>query len=316
MVFIYDLETYPNFFLASFKCIKTNNYYEFEISDRKNDITKLRNFLYQEGLMLVGFNNVNFDYPILHKSILSDENNWTAIDIYSIVLDILKEQYSSIWDNQVKIPQLDLYRIWHYDNKNKRTSLKWLEFAMRMDNIQDLPYKPGTHLNDEQMDITISYCRNDLDATHKFFIISEKHIKIREFYSNLENINLINSSEIRMSKDIFGKYLSKEMNISLKELNQLRTYRKEVNISNIIFDYLKFNDPTNKEILEKFKSYTWVDTSNMSKENAKKYAITFSRPYKNVIREYAEGGLHSFGKAGIYESDDEYVLVDVDFKAE
>jgi hypothetical protein len=51
----------------------------------------------------------------------------------------------------------------------------------------------------------------------------------------------------------------------------------------------------------------------MSKEQAKKYSISFSRPYKNVIREYAEGGLHSFGKAGIYESDDDYVLVDVDY---
>ena len=34
-IFIYDLETYPNFFLASFKCIKTNEFFEFEISDRK-----------------------------------------------------------------------------------------------------------------------------------------------------------------------------------------------------------------------------------------------------------------------------------------
>lgn len=42
MTYIYDLETYPNFFLASFKCLKTNKYIEFEISDRISEIKKLR----------------------------------------------------------------------------------------------------------------------------------------------------------------------------------------------------------------------------------------------------------------------------------
>ena len=209
---------------------------------------------------------------------------------------------------------MDLYRIWHYDNKNKSTSLKWLEFAMRLPNVEDLPYKPGTILTFEQMDDIINYCKNDIEATEQFYKISSKHIQIRQFYSDLENINLMNASEIKMSKEIFGKYLSKELKIDVKELNQLRTYRNEVIIKDIIFDYLKFNDPINQEILNKFNSYKWIDTSNMSKEQASKYSISFSRPYKNVIREYAEGGLHSFGKAGIYESNDEYVLVDVDFK--
>ena len=32
-IFIYDLETYPNFFLAVFKSIKTGEYQYYEISD-------------------------------------------------------------------------------------------------------------------------------------------------------------------------------------------------------------------------------------------------------------------------------------------
>jgi hypothetical protein len=184
---------------------------------------------------------------------------------------------------------------------------------MRLSNVEDLPYKPGTILTFDQMDEIIKYCKNDIEATEQFYNLSSKHIEIRKFYTNLENINLINASEIKMSKEIFGKYLSKEMNIDIKTLSKLRTERSQVNIKDIIFNYLKFNDPVNQEILNKFNSYTWIDTSNMSKEQAKKYAISFSRPYKNVIREYAEGGLHSFGKTGIYESDDNYVLVDVDF---
>lgn len=307
MVYIYDLEVYPNFFLASFKSLD-GKYYEYEISDRKNEIKDLRTFLYQDNLQLVGFNNVNFDYPVLHKSILSNNNDWSAIQIYNIMIDVINEEYSSIWDNQVKIPQLDLYRIWHYDNKNKRTSLKWLEFAMRMENIQDLPYKPGTYLNNEEMDVTLKYCRNDLDATHKFFLLSIKHIKIREFYSNLEGINLMNASETKIAKDVFGKYLSKDMGVSYKELRQMRTNRAYIPIKDIIFPYINFKHKQNIEVLEYFKNTIW-------KQSADGYStkISYSIDYLNIKREFGEGGLHSFGKPGIYESNDEYMVYDLDF---
>ena len=312
-LYVFDLETYPNFFLAVFKCIVTGNYRYFEISDRKTDQINLKKFLNEQVKGLIGFNNLNFDYAVLHNTILKSNKLLTAQEIYKEVETIINTKYSAIWDNQIKIPQLDLYRIHHYDNKNKSTSLKWLEFAMRLPNVEDLPYKPGTVLTFDQMDEIISYCKNDIEATEKFYNLSSKHIEIRKFYTQLEGINLINASEIKMSKEIFGKYLSKEMNIDIKTLSKLRTERSEVDIKDIIFDYLKFNDPLNQEVLEKFNLYKWIDTSNMSAEQSKKYSISFSRPYKNVTREYAEGGLHSFGKAGIYESDSEYELWDFDF---
>ena len=121
-IWIYDLETYPNFFLAVFYNIMTKESLIFEISDRKNEIDKLRAFLYSNNLKLIGFNNLNFDYPVLHNSILSNNKEWTSQEIYKEVEKIINAQYSSIWDKDVKIPQLDLYKIWHYDNKNKRTS--------------------------------------------------------------------------------------------------------------------------------------------------------------------------------------------------
>ena len=311
-IFIYDLETYPNMFLACFKDIKTLKYITYEISDRKNEIEELRKFLY-EGIKLIGFNNVNFDYPVLHNTILSNKKDWTAHQIYYVSQTIISQKYSAIWDNKTKIPQLDLFKIWHYDNKNKSTSLKWLEFAMRMDNVEDLPYHHSTFLTEKEMDVVVKYCKNDIDATYKFYLKSLKHIKIREFYTKLEGINLMNASEIKISKEIFSKYLAEDMNLTVKEVKSLRSIRKTIPINEVIFDYIKFNDPINQESLQKYKDAIWIDTSEMSKSKAKKHSVKFRTKYKNVIREYAEGGLHSFGKSGIYKSDDEYLLVDVDF---
>jgi len=307
MKYIYDLETYPNMFLASFKCIITNKYYEFEISDRKSDIVELRKFLYQKGLKLIGFNNLNFDYPVLHNSILKDKTDWNANQIYKQVELIINSEYSAIWENQIKIPQLDLYKIWHYDNRNKSTSLKWLEFAMRLPNVEDLPYKPGTILTYDEMDHIIKYCRNDLDATHDFFNLSGKHIAIRQFYTKKEDINLINASETKIAKDVFGKYLSKEMGISYKELRKLRTERYHISIKDLIFPYIKFEDEENIKLLEYFNSIEWKSNGDYSTK------IQYSNTYLNVKREYGEGGLHSFDKGAIYESNDEYMIYDLDF---
>jgi hypothetical protein len=312
-LYIYDLETYPNFFLASFKCNTTNKYLEFEISYRKDDRKKLKKFLHQKGLKLVGFNNLNFDYPVLHNTVLKNNKKLSAYDIYVEVEKIINTEYSSIWDDQIKVPQLDLYKIWHYDNKNKSTSLKWLEFAMRMENVADLPYKPGTYLTDDQMDHIIEYCRNDLDATHEFFKLSEKHIHIRQFYSKKEGINLMNASETKIAKDVFGKYLSMDMGITYKELKKLKTPRYNVDIKDVIFDYIKFKDPSNIELYEKIRDSKWVDKSDMSKAEAKLHTISFTRNYKGIKRVCGEGGIHSFGKSGIFTSDDEYMIYDLDF---
>jgi len=64
---VYDLETYPNVFTASFKHPATGTRAKFVISEWHNDLRELIDFLYalkSTGGRLVGFNNVGFDYPV------------------------------------------------------------------------------------------------------------------------------------------------------------------------------------------------------------------------------------------------------------
>lgn len=324
-LWVYDLETYPNFFLACFYNVKTKEWRIYEISDRKNHLEYLYKFLTEEKPKLIGFNNVNFDYPILHNTILKGYNpSLVAMDFYMEAQRTIKVKYSAIWDNQVLLPQLDLFKIWHYDNKNKSTSLKWLEFAMRSNDVRDLPYHHTTKLNSKQMDEVVSYCKHDVLETYKFYTKSDKHIKIREFYSQLENINLMNASETKMAKEIFTKHLANELNVPPSIVRKLRTHRTSVDIKDVIFDYIKFEDKTNIKALETFKSSTWLHTEGMTKKQKEEASISFSLPYNNVIRVYGEGGLHSFpgyydhkddieNIPSIFESNDDYVLLDLDF---
>lgn len=311
MIFIGDLETYPNFFLASFKNIDSKKIYHFEISDRKNDSLNLRKFLLNKTIKyIVGFNWDGFDYPILHETIIKDNKVFTSEEIYKIVEKVVNTKYSSIKDREVKVPYIDLYKLWHYDNKNKATSLKWLEFAMRMKNIQDLPYRVGSFLTDDQKDNTILYCENDLNATEAFFYKSLKQLTLRKEYGKLSGVNMLNFSEGAIAREVFSKAFSKELDIPQWDVRKLRSYRSEVIIKDIIFPYISFEDPINNESLEKFKSKVWRYDQDIEKSLE---SISFQTKYKNVVREYAEGGLHSACKAGIYESNEEYELWDVDY---
>lgn len=301
-VWVYDIEIYPNIFLLVFYNKETKEKLIFEISDRKDDEERLRTFLKTKP-SCIGFNNINYDYPVIHRGVLLNPNKINPEEIFKISSDVINSEYSSIWDNKILVPQLDLFKIWHYDNKNKSTSLKWLEFAMRSHDVRDLPYPVGSYLTHDEMDNLISYCIHDVMETYKFYTKSLKHIEIRKFYSRYEGINLMNASEIKISKEIFSKHLAKEMGKTINEVKQLRTHVHSANIKDVIFDYIKFEDPINIQTLERFKQSIYSPYNK----------IEFSVPYKNVIREYAEGGLHSFGKAGIYESDDEHILLDLDF---
>ena len=177
---VYDLETYPNVFTASFKHPITGARMRFEISERRNELRELIDFLYAlkcTGCRLVGFNNVGYDYPMLHFIIENYQYGLTNADIYNKNDSIINTPWARrfdnvIWDNDTHIPQIDLYKIHHFDNEARSTSLKMLEFNMRSNNIQDLPFPPGTILTPEQISVLIEYNDHDVNETEKFYFES------------------------------------------------------------------------------------------------------------------------------------------------
>ena len=64
-VWIYDLETFSNFFSGTFQNVETLEVRSFYIFNDHNDLAQLIHFLKDEVSGLIGFNNVNFDYPVL-----------------------------------------------------------------------------------------------------------------------------------------------------------------------------------------------------------------------------------------------------------
>ena len=301
--YIYDLETYSNFFLATFKIANKDEWLEFEISERINDINKLRRFLNSKPAC-IGYNNINFDYPVLHNTILNNNEDWTANEIYEEVQKIIDSEYSAIRDWNVKVPQLDLFKIWHYDNKARITSLKWLEFAMRMDSIEDLPYSPDTILTSSQMDEVKSYCRNDILATEMFYNNSKDNIKLRVNMTKELNHNVMNYSDVKIGEYLNRITYEKLSGKSFESFRELQTNRGTIQIKDLIPDFIKFKTKPLQDFLKQIK------TESFNANTKGDWEKSLSIGTMNI--NFAKGGLHSKDTPGIKKCKEGYYLKEKD----
>jgi len=145
--FIWDLETYPNCFTCCVADVTERKIKVFEISTRKDQREQmfqyLRNVRKVKG-RLVGFNSCGFDYPVMHY--LLKNKTISVGEIYDYAMKVIKSMSNPetrwnyiVRDKDVMIDQVDLFKIHHFDNKARATSLKMIEYNGRSPNIEDLP---------------------------------------------------------------------------------------------------------------------------------------------------------------------------------
>ncbi len=308
-VYIYDIEVFKNFHSCTFLNRDNNkNIKQFVIHKSRNDFNEYIKFLEEEVSGLIGFNNLKFDYPIIHYILqhkdhfIKDPNILTEA-IYHQTKIVLDTEFSEIPYWKVKIPQLDLYRINHFDNKSKRTSLKAVEIAINLENIDDTPFKFNHEVTDNEVQRILDYNLNDVIATYEFYKLNIDEIEMRKELSKEYGIDLLNANEPKIGSEIFAKLLSEEMNIPIRELKKMRTYRNSINLKDCILPYIKFYSNEFNELLEKYKNRNIIETRQSLEESV---------IYKGFKYDFGLGGLHGCIKPGVYKSNKDEVIHDID----
>jgi hypothetical protein len=286
---VYDIETYPNCFTFCAIPTDSNEGVVFEISDRKDHEKQLRKFcadLYKRKSSLIGFNNVFFDYPVLHY--ILTRKNLTAREIYNYAMSVIHASEEDkfkfiINDKQRFIPQIDLFKIWHFDNMARATSLKILEFNMKSDNIEDLPFPLGKMLTHDEIDVLIKYNGHDVIETRKFYERSIDKIDFRVELSDKYQKNFMNHNDTKIGKDYFIMELEKNnpgccymKGKGGKKVRQTR--RKYIDLKEVVLPYVNFERDEFKEVLG------WLQRQR----------ITETKGVFNDITEYSLGGLAKF----------------------
>lgn len=275
--YIFDIETYPNIFTLCLADTVERRRWVFEISTRKDErdlmLTKLRE-LKKNGGRMVGFNNINFDYPVLHYFLRNQQ--CSVKDIYDKAMEIIEKQSFDenfrfgIPKKEWLLPQMDLLKIHHFDNKAKMTSLKMLEFNMRSDDIQDLPFPVGQTLSSDQMDTLIRYNKHDVYQTFLFYEQSLPAIEFRAKLSEEYNRDFTNHNDTKIGKDYFVQQIEREEKGSCYrydhesrswKVNQ--TKRKNIDLGEVILPYVKFKRPEFNALKDWFSKQVIEETKGV-----------------------------------------------------
>ncbi len=313
---VIDLETLKGIFTYTGLDIKTEKISQFIIHKNLNQLPELISHL--EKLQgMISFNGLNFDYPILHY-ILQNYKQWDKLSnseiilkIYTKAQDIINAQDKEDFNTIVAIPQknwyfknLDLFKLWHYNNKARSTSLKALEISMNMDNVMEMPISHTQEvISGEEAKSILEYNLYDVVATYQFYKRSLEKVELRKIIQAKYDLPCMNWNNGKIGEQLILKLYCEKTNKKYWDVKNQRTYRSEIALRDCVPNNIKFDNAKFNTLLEYFNSKTVTST---------KGSVDYSLIHKGIKYYYGTGGIHAAIKCGIYESDDHFIIKSCD----
>jgi hypothetical protein len=309
-LYIFDLETFYDTFTFGGKFHGDNTGQTFEVSWRQNQTSQLLSFLkYLQSIdaFMVGYNNLGFDAPIV-EDLIKNPYNYNAQRAYQLAQKIIESQKISKFSPYTvnlgdrTIHQVDLMKIWHYDNDAKRTRLKDLQFAMRSRTVEDLPYDPHKPLSSQQIDNLIKYMVHDITETEKFLNFTAERVKLRRdlIKSGALKGDVLNWNDTKIGEKFFVSKLGLKGKVR-------GTDRLTVAFQDVILPKIDFRKEQFLEVLEQFKTKRWIKGDKDANE-----LIPFNRTLSGLDIHFGSGGIHGSVKSRIYKENKTHKIVDID----
>ena len=295
---VYDLETL-NIFTATFIDRDSDEIKTFVLTKDIDQKKELFDFLNNEVSGLIGYNCLHFDAQILEYMYRYPDCTADNIKVYAQVITSNNDRKPDVAEWKLRIPHLDLFKALSLSTKAKRTGLKWCEFQLDMENIEDMPNQ-GKNVN--WLETVLSYNLNDVISTKILYEKFYHEIELRKKLTNREQINLLNCTEPDLAKKLFSKYLSKAMKISENDLRSMSTQRDVVNVKDILFPYIQFKTEKYKLIHESFKKLQLKENDNVE------FIVN-----EGIDIVYGLGGLHAAPNNKVVKSDETYIIKSLDF---
>lgn len=310
--YTYDLEVYPNIFTFCGKFSDSEEIQLFEMSDRINERDLLLNFLgYLRNLQveMVGFNNLGYDYPIIHELMVNpylfDHNK--AYQLSQTIINS-KNNFGGGGFNTIKlsdrmIPQIDIYKICHFDNMAKKTSLKALQFAMRSDSLEDLPFDIRP-LNDQEKNQLREYNVHDVTETEKFYLKNTAAINMRrEYLSNgILHGDVLNYNDVKIGTEYLVARLGRTKCYSGSKARQ--TIREVVEFNDIILPKIYFRTEVFQEVL------SWFMEQKLYTAGGKRPSL--EKELAGLDFHFGIGGVHASAENKIFKTNETHQIIDVD----
>lgn len=316
---VYDIET-PEPRVFTFHCVGLFNDTDmiFEISCYRDDrVALLAWFEYwrEHETPMIGFNNLAFDYPVIH--FIWQNQHCSVEEIYEKAQQQLHDHtlFAIVWQSDRFAPQIDLYKMFHFDNHAKRTSLKALQFAMRSDSVMEMPIPFGVPLSDtDVLNVLIPYNRHDDTETKKFALYNLDAIRFRIALSETLRGDVVNFNDSKLGSKILEQRLGDEVcytwESGRKEPRQ--TIRDRIPLADIIFPYVEFQNAEFRRILDWMRGQV-LSADELTETIRTKGVFTGVKAAVGGIDfHFGTGGIHGSVEASRWKANAEWGLYDID----
>lgn len=260
-VYVYDIEVFPNVFHCAVKNTETSEYFLFEVSERKNNITELIVFFKNnQDKLMCGYNNIHYDNPIIN--FILDYSNAMSVakydkicrNIYNlsniIVRDENREQWKK-WKYANNFDTLDLLTMLF--SQKLRVGLKEMQVTMQYKNVQEYEGDFTKPLPVTDIDKMIKYNINDVDSTEELLNRCKEGIDLRLGIENEYRVDVLSKDGMTIGTEILKlKYLERTGK-SWYDIKDLRSPCDIIDLNKIIFPFIKFETPILQQLLDEMK---------------------------------------------------------------
>ena len=318
-LFVYDIETYPNVFTCGIERFDTGEYWEFELSDRRDNLhefIQMITYTASVGGRMVGFNNENFDYPVIHlvHLLMTTRGSVSVGEIYAKAQAIIDSDWSdwshNIWPSDRVVPQIDLFKIMHFDNVARSTSLKKLEMARRSKTVMDLPFKPGTVLTVDQIPTLLAYQRWDVSETRGFLADVIDRIEFRDKLTERYGADFTNFNDTKIGKQHFINQLEQAGVQCFDRASGRKIPRQTPRLDGIrVVDRL-ISVPFETEPLQQM--WQFFAGSIIPADKTKGFFTDLHCQIGTLTAHFGSGGIHASVNRRTFRRSDTHKIIDVD----
>lgn len=314
----FDIEVFKNFFSVTFYNGEVRR--EFIIYKTRNDLAALLEFLKEnKNSYLVGFNSLNYDNVVLNYLIDADfvlksesvkRINEILYHLSGVIINFdtasFKEQKwirSLRYKNYYKyIDLLEVIR----EGFNVR-GLKAVGVNLKWHRIQDLPHSPDHMVEDDEVEPIMEYNFNDVLITGLVRRHIKERLRMREILSKQYDVNLMSDADSKIGKTILDKAYSDYTGLDVADFKYKRSSYDSIPVADLIFPWVEFKTPEMQAYLENLRSLVITEVKSDSPKINIPPAFIGGMEYTILL-----GGIHSVDAPGMFQSDENTLLMDMD----
>lgn len=330
IVYVYDIEVFPNVFHCTVKNSETGQLYMFEISQRKNQLDELVQFFHtvneqhnwndlytidiqlNTDKMFCGYNNLHYDnaiinYIIDYYNIMKYKGYRTICrSIFNLSKVITTSSEDNIdawkkWKYAIYFESFDLLTML-YSNK-LRVGLKEMQVTMQYKNVQEFVCDWRADLPEKEIDSMIEYNINDVNSTEELLNRCKKDVDLRIAIEDEYKVRVLSKDGVNIGMKILTQKYLEKTGQTWWDIKDLRSPMSVIPLKDVILPFIKYDSPILQKVLSDMKQQI-VSPGRKGYEN--KFLFEGLRYSVGV------GGIHSVNDPEIIIPKEDEMLIDID----